>query len=194
MNCPLPFKQIALLLQVCILLTAGCATSQSFDAGDTFDTSFQPTGEIVFSGPRRRTGAAFDGRRVVGPGLNVHRNGDGSWSGFLQGRAVQLTWSPGRLDGASLSLAVEQGEAGLELRGHWSAQRSSEQIYLRVSAEDFFARGATGTPSVFLKRKGPGRYGGEFNGDYEVQLRGDALLPRPPEPQFALALLGAIGG
>ena len=65
---------------------------------------------------------------------------------------------------------------------------------MRVSAKDFFARGASRTPSLFLKLKRLGVYGGEFNGDYQVELRGAAQLEHPPEPQMALALLGALGG
>ena len=192
--CPGLNVKSAILLLACFILMTSCVASRTYDQEDTLAGPFQPTGEVTFSGPRRRSSVAFDDRRVIGPGLNVHRNRDGSWSGFVQGRAVQLDASPGRLDGATLSLAIEEGESGLEIRGHWSAQRGSEQIYLRISGQEFFARGATGTPSLFLKLKSAGRYGGEFNGDYQVELRGDALLDHPPQPQTALALLGALGG
>jgi len=182
-----------------LLFVFACATAGrggARGAAENLDPdSFEPQGEIVYAGPTRRSSTAFDDRRVVGPSVSMTRNRDGSWSGWLQGRAVQLEMSGQRIDGAALSLVIEdRDDGGVEIRGHWLANRGSEQIYIRVTPDELFARGRTGTQSLFLKSRGPGIYGGTFYGDFSVELKGAASLPHLREPQFAFAVLGALSG
>ncbi len=180
-----------------LFLTLACApaTRGRMTSDDVVPDSFEPLGEIIFATPSRRTITAFDDSKVIGPGVSLTRNSDGSWSGWLQGRAVQLEAHSGRVDGATLSLNIEErDDGGVEIRGHWSVNRKSEQLYLRVTPGELFARGSTGSQSLFLKARGVSRYGGEFFGDYAVELNGAAALPHPREPQFALALLGTLSG
>ena len=184
-------------LLAALIVALGCASPQRGRMGtdEVVPDYFQPRGEVVFSGPTRRSITAFDDTRVIGPGVSLSQNGDGSWSGWLQGRAVQLEGSNHRVDGASLSLRIEELESGgIEIRGHWAVGRTTESIYVRVTPEEFFARGASRTPSLFLKTNGNGNYGGNFYGDFAIELVGAARDAVPPEPQFAFAVLGALGG
>jgi len=156
---------------------------------------FEATGEVLYAGPFRRTMTSFDDERVIGPNVNMSRNQDGTWSGWLQGRAVQVTVDPREkaIDGAALSIKVEELDgSGVEIRGHWSTGVRAEQLYVRVTPKDLFSRGATGTPSLFLGSAGPGAYRDGTGGEYSVRLIGDAGLPHPPQPQFTFAILGAL--
>jgi len=158
---------------------------------------FEATGQILFAGPFRRTMTSFDDDRVIGPSVNMSRNPDGTWSGWLQGRAVQLTVDAREksIDGAALSIKVEElSGSGVEIRGHWSFGVRAEQLYVRVTPKDLFSRGATGFPSLFLGASAPGSYKDTTGGSFAVELMGSATLPHPPQPQFTFAILGALTG
>ena len=90
-------------LSLVLLLALDCAAPQRgrFSSEDLIPDSFEPQGEVIFASPARRTITAFDDTRVIGPGVSMTRNSDGSWSGWLQGRAVQVTAEGTRVDGAS---------------------------------------------------------------------------------------------
>jgi hypothetical protein len=81
---------------------------------------------------------------------------------------------------------------GVEISGLWiSGDASGNQIAMRVTPQELFVREPFVHPPVYLDANGEGRYGPGLYGG-AVELKGAAALPHPPQPQFALALLGAF--
>lgn len=155
------------------------------------DGAFEPTGRILVNPPIRGPSASFDDNRVIGPAINVSRRPDGTWTGWIRGQAVNLGVKGNQISDASLTLNVQELPEGVEVRGLWVGAPRSGDIAIRVTPTEFYAREPHIEPPIFLDAAGPGRYGrGAFAN--AVALEGEAALPHPPEPQFALALLGAL--
>jgi hypothetical protein len=189
-------RQAALVATIVVVGCAG-STPRGHSAAADLEPQFESTGQILYAGPLRRTMTYFDDNRVIGPGVQMSRNPDGTWSGWLQGRAIKVEVDAREksIDGAAISIKVDElSGSGLEIRGHWSVGRRAEQLYVRVTPKDLFARGPTGSPSLLLNASGVGNYKDETGGEFAVQLMGDAALPHPPQPQFTFAILGALSG
>jgi len=155
------------------------------------DSTFEPSGRILVNAPIRAPSASFDGNRVIGPAINVSRRPDGTWAGWIRGQAVNLEVKGNQISDASLTLNVHELPEGVEVRGLWVGGPRSGEIDIRVTPTEFYAREPHIEPPIFLEAAGPGRYGrGAFAN--AIGLEGDAALPHPPEPQFALALLGGL--
>jgi hypothetical protein len=143
---------------------------------------------LVLLGPS----VSFYEDRVIGPTINMTRNADGSWSGWIRNRAMSLSVSPGQISSASLTMNIQDLAQGVEIRGLWiSGDASGDQIAMRVTPQELFVREPFVHPPVYLDANGEGRYGPGLYGA-AVELKGAAALPHPPQPQFALALLGAF--
>lgn len=156
------------------------------------DRSFISTGRILVRGPIRGPSASFDANRVIGPAINVSRRSDGTWAGWIRDRAVNLHLKGNEIGDASVTLRIQELPDGVEVRGLWIQAPRSQDISIRVTATEFYAREPHVRPPIYLESaEAPGHYGrGAFAN--AVELVGEAALPHPPEPQFALALLGAL--
>ncbi len=153
---------------------------------------FEATGRILVRGPIQGPSASFDDNRVIGPTINVSRRPDGTWAGWIRGRAVNLDVKEGEISGASLTLNVQELPEGIEVRGLWvGGVARSQEISIRVTPTEFYARQPYIKSPIYLEGAGPGLYG---KGAYanSVELEGAAALSHPPEPQFALALIAAL--
>ena len=143
-------------------------------------TEFVPTGEVQL----RANGAAFDAVRIRKPNGNLSKRTDGSWGGVLAGQAIDVSVTPKRISGVNLTLVLEEsgGEKGTIITG----QFQGNILRFEIGPEQAVIR--TTNHSMTLQRSGPGAYGarGEF------ELKGEASLPEPPWPQFALAMLVAF--
>lgn len=143
-------------------------------------TEFVPTGEISL----RSNGASFDAVRVRKPNGNLSKRSDGSWGGVLSGQAIDVSVTPKRVAGVNLTLVLEEsgGPKGTVITG----QFQGSILRFEIGPEE--ARIRTPNHSMTLARSSPNTFGprGEF------ELKGDAALPEPPWPQFALAMLAAF--
>ncbi len=164
--------------------------------------AFQASGEIVFfSSGGTGSSAAFDDRRIVGPSVNLTRGEEGTWDGDLAGQSVSLAIAPDRITGAGVDLHMERKGDATSLRGIWFQRRISL---------DFTSKSVSGRAgqvcSVDVVRKAPGVYNGTVGcmvqrprqsqqasvSNATLRLAGDAALPSPPMPQFALGLVAVL--
>jgi hypothetical protein len=121
---------------------------------------------------------------VVGPDVNVSRRADGSWAGWLQGDVVDVTVVSNRMVGAGLDVEMtpRAGGDGVLILGQWQGrlvrfELSEKEVAARVPGRSFN-----------LRRVEHGVFGPQG----ELKLSGEALALRPPFPQIAFALLGAV--
>jgi hypothetical protein len=147
------------------------------------------------------TSAAFDERRIVGPSVNLTLGDGGTWAGDLAGQNVSLAIAPDRITGAGVDLHVERAGDATSLRGIWFQRRVS----LDFTPKSIAGRAGPAC-SVDLRRQAPGVYQGSVGCVVQqpdrtqqaavsratIQLAGDAALPSPPMPQFALALVAVL--
>ena len=171
---------------VCVVLW-GCQHGASVESGAAGQS--QTEGRIlVLRGPS----VSFYEDRVIGPTINMTRNADGTWSGWIRNRAINLSVTPGQVSSPTLTMNIQDLPEGVEISGLWiGGHESGEQIAMRVTPKELSVREPFVHPPVYLDADGEGRYGtGAYGG--AVELKGTAALPHPPQPQFALALLGAF--
>jgi hypothetical protein len=105
---------------------------------------------------------------------------------------MNLSVTPSQVSSPTLTMNIQDLPQGVEISGLWiSGHEGGEQIAMRVTPKELSVRGPFVHPPVYLDAEGEGRYGtGAYGG--AVELKGAAALPHPPQPQFALALLGAF--
>ena len=170
------------LALLCAALT-GCATMQPLP--ETL-TEYKPTGEITL----QRLGASFDSVRVRNPNVNLTKRADGSWGGTFGGAGtvgtvgIDVSVTPKRVTGVGILLVLEEsgGEKGTIITGQWRG----DMVRFEFGPEKALIR--TSRYSSTLDRSGPNSFGARG----ELELKGEAALPEPPWPQFALALLAAF--
>ena len=164
--------------------------------------TFRAAGEIFFIAVGGTgTSAAFDDRRIVGPAVNLTLGEGGDWAGDLAGQNVSLAIAPDRITGAGVDLHVERGGERTSVSGIWFQRRVSLDFAPRTIS------GRAGPAcSVDLRRDSPGVFQGSVGCVVQqpnkpqqanvtratIQLAGDAALPSPPMPQFALALVAVL--
>jgi hypothetical protein len=191
-----------------VALVAGlgaCAHGADAPADNGSSGEFQALGEIAF----RDHSASFDDNRVVGPNINVSRRSDGSWGGVAGGigqsgsgsSPIDVSVNGTRLTGVDLTLSWEETPKGVSITGQFQGrimrfEVSDTQVVVRsggygaLNAGDINRQGNTGASSPFsvtLPRVDQEHFG---NGNFI--LSGKASDLHPPEPQFALAMLGAF--
>jgi hypothetical protein len=155
---------------------------------------FSATGRIDFGGVGTGTSAAFDGRRIVGPRINMTRDPSGAWLGSVDGRNVNLETAPGKLSGAAVELFVNRQANLIDFQGLFFQR----QIWIQIYANRIVGSSDQGNCSFDLSLKAPGvlRGGvacGTSAGDAVLQLSGEAAdLTSPTLPQFVLALLAVL--
>jgi hypothetical protein len=170
------------LFAVSFLLALGCkSTAEAKPDQAAPPAAFKPTGEVIFSSSGISGGSTFDATRVVGPRVNMSQRGDGSWAGTLQDGSVDASLYPNRLAGVDLTLTQEKKPDGVIITGQYQGRI----LRFEVDSQKFVAR--TPNRSFTLTKNGEGTYGSGA-----LKLTGDAALPNPPWPQFALALVGAF--
>jgi hypothetical protein len=176
-----------LAVAVFSLSLAGCRswapTSEATEGGQ-----FKPEGRILVQGTLRGPSVSFDEDRVIGPTINMSRQWSGDWVGWIRGSPLNLHIEPGKIASSTLSMNIQESPEGVEISGLWA----SHQISMRVTPKELYVREPFVQPPVYLAASGrAGIYGTGLFGE-TVELKGMAALPQPPEPQFALALLGAF--
>lgn len=167
--------------------------------------AFEPTGEVLFDARMGfHSTAAFDGERIVGPGVDLAR-ADGGWKGTIEGGEAQL-W-PTRdgvsgdalvsdLPSSKITLHIERTKNSTVVTGLYFAAMAR----LEIGAKN--VSGRVGNCSVDLDRKAPGVYEGDVGctrrGAFPSVSRGTLRLVRgaadadAPMPQLALALLAVL--
>jgi hypothetical protein len=158
---------------------------------------FQATGEVVFrvSGAVS-TGASYDDARIIGPVVNLEENEGGGWIGDIGGNAVDLEIDGEKVNGAGVNLFVKQEKKHLVIRGTVLNRRISVQVAAKKLS------GRAGDCSFDLTLKSPGLYTGNIGcsrgtqiprtARAEMRFGGTAAEPRPPLPQFALAIVSVL--
>jgi hypothetical protein len=191
-----------------VALGAGC---QHAPTSETFTkTDFQPIGRIDFRG----FGAAFADDQVVGPNVNVSRRADGSWTGRIRDSIVDVNVYSAAVRGSGLTASWDEAPGGVIIHSVCYGQIlrievNEELLKLRTSANahpmgrpvmvpgmgPIYNEGAlpgSGPPdfrptnSFTLLRLDREHFQGDF------RLSGAAAVLHPPEPQFALAMIGAF--
>lgn len=159
---------------------------------------FEPTGELRFHGYGSvGSSAAFDGRRVIGPTVNLTLREDGTWGGDLVGQNMDLEVSEKRVSGPNVSLSVSQKGGRTAVEGLFYNQQ------FRVTMDAKRLHGRFGECSFDLVRKKGGAYQGDVGclrrgatfpsaSKATLSLIGTAADPAPPMPQFALALVAIL--
>ncbi len=128
------------------------------------------------------TGASFNGRRVVGPRIDVSKRPDGSWAGRIYEQPVDVSASGEQITGSSVSLRIKTTDQGMIVGGTFLGGS------VRIVLDDKQIAVTSPQRSFTLARTGPGRYGDEG----QLRLDGEAAQLKGPQPQLALALLGTI--
>ncbi len=171
---------------------AGCRswapTSETSTGGQS-----KSEGRILVQGTLRGPSVSFDADRVIGPTTNMSRQAGGDWVGWIRNSPLTLHIEPGKISSATLTMNIQELPQGVEIRGLWiNLNEIRDQISMRVTPTELYVREPFVQPPVYLEASGrEGIYGTGLYGD-AVELKGAAALPHPPEPQFALALLGAF--
>lgn len=193
-------RRLATAFSAAALACAGAPPGKSVPV--TMPSSGEVSGGEVFFLPTGSPGnsAAFGGRRVVGPTVNMTATADGAWGGDLRGRNLHLEVAEGRLSGSAFEVTVErQGEA-LRLGGLVGDRRVS----LRLSPQRFQGTIDGGVCSFDLERDAPGSYQGFLSctapgqrsptiTSASLRLSGDAArIDQPALPQLALAVLAVL--
>jgi hypothetical protein len=153
-----------------------------------------PVGRILVHGGLQGPSVSFYADRVVGPAINMSRQRDETWAGWIRDRAIFLKAVPGHISSSTLTMDIRDLPDGVEMSGLWvDGHAIQNQISIRVTPKELFVREPLVRSPVFLEAsgKGPGIYGTGLYGE-SVELTGAATLPHPPQPQFALAMLGAF--
>ena len=173
-------------------VVAGCQHTPSSRGASSAPSSFEPEGRIVVGGGLQGPSSAFSADRVVGPAINLGVQPDGHWTGWIRDVPVSLVVAGDRLSGPELTLSIREHDDGVEVNGVWTGGvAQGRQISIWVSPKELFVRDPYVRPVIYLEGVGQGRYGtGRYGG--AVELQGLAAVPHPPQPQFALALLGAF--
>lgn len=163
------------------LLLAGCLSAVL--PGEVAGAeAFSPDGGVLVDlDGAVSASATFDENRVVGPHINVSRRADGSWAGTLKGQAVSVSKNGSHITGSQMSLDVKQDENRINVGG--VAGNST----LRISITHKQLEVKTPQYSITIRRTGYDTFGVS-----RVQLTGLAAQPNPPQPQMALAMLGAF--
>lgn len=186
------FKKIIAVSAVAIGL-AGC---YRWVPGEDVSAEGQPDpdGRVLVHGGLTGPSVSFYADRVVGPTINMSRQRDGTWAGWIHDRAIFLKAVPGHISSSSLTMDIRDLPEGVEMSGLWvNGHEIRNQISMRVTPKELFVRQPFARTQVYLEAsgKGPGSYGTGIFGE-SVELKGAAALPHPPQPQFALAMLGAF--
>jgi hypothetical protein len=173
------------------LSLAGCkhAAPESLAAAPAPEADVE--GRIIVRGILNGPSVSFSADQVVGPRINLGRQSDGSWGGMLRDRMVTLTVEPGTVSSPTLTLHIQNIAQGVEVRGTWITPGPRDDVEIRVSPDELYLREPYVEPAVYLEAIGEGHYGSGIYGD-AVELVGAAARLHPPEPQFALGLLGAF--
>ena len=108
--------------------------------------------------------ASFDNEHVRGTDVNMSRLPDGRWSGWLNGRFVEVTVDGGNLRGPNVSLGYERTEKETRIRGLLG----------------------TNTVSITVPNEPKGAAWHNF------RLTGLAASEDPPVPQIIFALIAAL--
>jgi hypothetical protein len=158
--------------------------------------AFEPTGEVLFRGG---SSASFDGERIVGPTVNLTLAEGGYWTGDILGENVDLTVSPDRIRGPNIELVIQTSKDTTTVRGNAFGRRINLEYGPRGLS------GRVGTCNYDFKRLRDGGFGGNVGcmspgsslprvGSTGLRLVGQAALPSPPQPQFAIALVATLPG
>ncbi len=149
-------------------------------------------GRILVQGGLRGPGVSFSAERVIGPTINMTRYPDGNWVGWIRNVPLNLTVTPGRISSPSLTMNIQELPQGVEISGLLTEGAVlGNLISIRVTPKELYVWEPFVNPPVYLEGVGEGSYGTGHYGN-SVELKGTAALLHPPEPQFALALLGAF--
>ena len=119
-----------------------------------------PRGE-VFS---QAGSASFDSTSVRGPGVNMSRQADGRWSGWLDGSFVTVMVDGNSVRGPNVSLGIERTQKELRVRGLLGQ----------------------GTVAITIPHERKGSAWHNF------RLTGAAAEENPPVPQIIFALIAAL--
>lgn len=121
---------------------------------------FQPEGEIRSA----HSSAAFDGDSVRGPGIQVTREPDGRWVGWLGNRVIDVAEVESGIRGANVALYLSRGNDGLIVRGYLGGR----------------------TVTLYIPDDGKQR------DHLRWKLLGLAGVKNPPIPQFIFAAIAAL--
>lgn len=124
------------------------------------------------SGPRGEVqtafgSATFDSTSVRGPNVNMVRQADGRWAGWLNGGFVTVDVDGGSVRGPNVSLGYERTKKEMRVRGYIGSE----------------------TVSLTVPNDPKDRWGSAWNG---FELKGTAANDDPPVPQILFALLAAL--
>ena len=139
---------------------------------------------------RRGRSAWFNADRVVGPNINMERDADGHWVGWIGRVPLNLAVADGQVSSVSLTMGIQELPDGVEVNGLWADAYLRNSISMRVTPKELYVRDRS-VHAVWLEGVGEGSYGTGLYGN-AVKLEGAAAQLHPPQPQFALALLGAF--
>ncbi len=173
-----------------VVALAACQHTAPSGAGSG---ALEPEGRVLVHGGLRGPSASFSADRVIGPTINMTRSADGHWVGWIRGVPLSLAVAGGQISSPSLTMSVEELSEGIEISGLWTPETSAlgNQISIRVTPKELYVREPFVNPPVYLEGIGAGSYGTGRYGN-SVELKGTAGQLHPPQPQFALALLGAF--
>lgn len=173
-------------------------------------SDFHPLGRIDFRG----FSAAFSEDRVVGPNVSLSRRNDGSWTGRIRDSVIDVNVRTDGVRGSGLLASWEESATGVTVHSECYGQI----LHLEVNDQIMKLRTSSGARElgrpVMVPGLGPvyneGALPGSgppsfrpttsftlqrldrehFQGDFT--LSGVASELHPPEPQFALAMIGAF--
>src|SRR5260370_31701810 len=146
--------KIAAAAVVCVVMWGCQHGASSVDSGS--EGLSQPAGRIlVLRGPS----VSFYEDRVIGPTINMTRNADGTWNGWIRNRAMNLSVTPGQVSSPTLTMNIEDLPQGVEISGLWiSGHEGGEQIAMRVTPKEVSVRAPFVHTPIYLDADGDGRY------------------------------------
>ncbi len=167
----------AALLMLVVVMT-GCATTPE---GPAMPAEYKPTGEVVLI----RNQATFDAWRVMNPGCNMRKRGDGSWAGTIQGQTVDVNVYENRISGVGMVFTREIKDNRIIITGQFNSQivrfeLDGEKAMIRFPGQSYTLNGHLEEPGKFT-----------WGQNAELQFKGDAAQAVPPWPQIAFAMLAA---
>jgi hypothetical protein len=183
-----------------MLVAAACASTPSGKPLPVADLPAQAppepelsrgVGEVVATAAGGARGATYGRWRVAGTNVDLTYAGGNAWAGTLAGRNVQLTVSPGKIEGPGVNLYLTQEGQTVTARGTF-AQR---QISVTMTPDSLRGRMASNAPGFEVKRDGPDAWSGSWGpgGKIFMNMKGEAAqYPAVLSPQFYLALLGVL--
>ncbi len=175
------------LVSASVVALAACQHTGPYGGGSGVP---QEEGRVLVHGGLRGPSASFTVDRVIGPTINMARNADGHWVGWIRNVSLNLTVDGGEVSSPSLTMSIQELPDGVEINGLWAAKYLGNSISMRVTPKELYVRRGS-VHAVWLEGIGEGSYGTGHYGN-SVELKGAAAQLHPPEPQFALALLGAF--